>query len=201
MKVKYLDDPIVMPDRFTGKSNTVWYDWPVTEEEADDFNAQTESMITSLSSVTEDSVISVVNTLMNRKKSEEVIGKPWTIRQAVISAMFGNDYKRAAKDKQGNVPVEKQEVIGEMQNIGLGFIRALKGGFVTLDGDQLKLVRRKMYELPVPGFVAAIVNEHFDQLEDKRTKTEVVFGIDDEDMEDEDGRQDDASEATEDTEV
>lgn len=180
MKVKMLDQPIVMIDRFTNETETVWYTNPVTEEEAKVANSVREQIIDKLGDLEGDQAVLVVAELMSKSDVETTDGKPWTIRQAVISAMYANKYANIKKDKQGNPEFEKEDVVANMHSIGHAFQHAPKMGFVEVDAKESLLIRRKMFELPVPGVVAGEVNRYFDQLEDD-SKKRVVFGIDDED--------------------
>lgn len=198
MKVKFLDQPVVMTDRFTGETKKIWYTKPITEEEATAANLVTQEIIDKLGDLDGDQAVMVLAELMSKKSVEATNGKPWTIRQAVISAMYATNYKNAEKDKQGNPKLEKEDVVAQMHSIGHAFQHAPKMGFVLLDSKDFILVRRKMYELPVPGVVAGEVERYFDTLEDKTKKMETTYGTDEEE---EDGRSDDADETAEVAEV
>lgn len=181
MKIKTLDQAILLVDRGKGVSSPMWYEAPVTKEEADATNFTVTSAIESLRDIPAEKVMSTVSALLSKNPVEAKEGIPWTIRRAMISTLYANTYGRGEKTSDGSPKPEKQEVVAQMQSIGYAFQHAPKMGFVTLDAEEMQLVRRKMYELPLPGLVAAEINHYFDQLEDK-TKTEVIFGIDNEDI-------------------
>lgn len=195
MKVKMLDQPIVLIDRFNNKTETVWYEVPLTIEEACTENDRVELLLDQVKNSSSDQAAVIINTLVSMKPAKKNEGKPWTIRQAVISAMYAVQYKHMEKDKQGNSKWEKEDVIAQMAAIGHAFQHAKTMGYVELDASDITLVRRKMYELPVPRVVSGEVNRYFDQLEGTRKRT-IHYGVDDEDKGETDNGQDDAVEAS-----
>jgi len=180
MKVKLLDQPIMLLDRDKGVSEPMWYETPVSKAQAETSNLKVAAIIESLKSVEGNQVGLVVSSLLQQPEVRVQEGLPWTIRRAMISTLYATRHAYAETNADGSLKPEKQEVIAQMQSMGYAFQHAPKMGFVVLDASEMELARRKMYELPLPGLVAADVNRYFDQLEDK-TKTEVIFGIDEED--------------------
>ncbi len=180
MKVKMLDQPIMLIDRDKETSEPIWYEKPISESQVATINVKTAAIIENLRNIESDQVSLVVNALLEQEEAEPQKGVPWTIRRAMISTLYATRHAYAKTDAKGQPKPEKQDVIAQMQAMGYAFQHAPKMGFVVLDADDMQLVRRKMYELPLPGLVAADVNRYLDQLEEK-TKTEVVFGVEEED--------------------
>lgn len=180
IKLKPLDEAIRMTDA-SGVSDTIWYTEPVTEAEAKLANNRADELLSVLKTQTGPQVPDKLEQLLLRKPLETIEGKPWTIRQAGISTMFGTKYLYPRKDEKGEEIPDTDKERGEMLNIGLAFMNAPRRGYVALHPEQVELFRRKMEELPVPKVPRAKISEILDVLEEKRNKTEVCTGIDAED--------------------
>ncbi len=195
LRIEGLDEKIVVPDREVdgdGVSKTVWYENPITEEDAERINNQAGLMLeTAKSMKTEDAMAALA--MGSRKPTESTEGKPWTLRQAVVSSMYSNTYRDAVKDKNGPKP-ERPEDVAEMARIGHAFTHAPLFGFVELDTDQIKLLRRKAVELPLPTYIYGVLIMTLDEVEGKAKKNKIEYG-------ESNGRQDDAGKTPEDAKV
>lgn len=198
MKILGIDDRIVMPTLDTdddgnmiqGDPEIVWYEQPITQEEADRQNDLMKSAEKLAENMDGKDAMMILQAMSSKKEVEATAGKPWTIRQAVISCLYTHRYMNVENDKQGNPPIEKADVVAEVHRIGHAFIHAPLYGFVDIDSDQMKLIRRKAYEFPLPGYVAGHLNRAFDKVEGSLKKHTVEYG-------ESNGRQDNAEQTAE----
>ena len=175
MKVKDLDNKYMWKNGIDDTSEPLRHTLPVTEEDMERNKRNYKSVLSSLKH-SENEIL--INNLLNADFPEIREGKPWTTRLAIIACMYSSDYEyQKRSDKTDKAIPEKPEIVAEMQNIGLAFIRAPKHGYVELSADNLKLIRRKAYELPLKPEVKALLDERLDEIEGIRNKHLVTFGI------------------------
>jgi hypothetical protein len=188
MRVAGIDDAMVLPNLPGLKEAILWFEEPRTEAQIASLNRAIDAIAGRMAKSGADTDIEGFINLLKKSVEEERPGEPWTLRKAVVRAMYSTQYPEREKDpKTGQSKPEEPDVIAQMQNIGLAFCRAPHNRAVNLKDGQVGLIRRKARELGSgPGgmhpAVMALLEEALDFAEggDAREKKRVSWEKDEE---------------------
>lgn len=177
IRLRGIDEPMRARTEWS-EDGTLWFKAPVTRAESEPALRQLEALVGRLVKSAEQNIngAALLN-LAALSIPEEKAGEPWTLRKAIVRAMFSIKYPAQEPDKkEGRVVPETPEAIGAMRRIGDACICApMKPGVALklLDGD-IGLIRRKARELGAtePGIglhpaVLALLEKALDAAEGK----------------------------------
>ena len=174
MEIRKIDEAYVVNTGVPGVTETLWYKKPTSEEAANAANAARQKIL-EIDTLDQDTLGAVVS-VINGDTITSSPGIPWTTRQAVISALGSHSASKIPDEKTGEKKrLEPPEVMAEIGSLLNAFVRAPKDCLVNVSADQLKLIRRKGMELPLPGIVLGQFLEALWTAEGTQDKFRVTF--------------------------
>lgn len=176
MKIKNIDEEYRLKNHATDEVESVWYTYPMTQEEVDEHHLRIEQLTEALKTNDSSLLLQSIQVAMGQD-AKVTEGRPWTTRLGVIKVMYSPIFELAKKDSKTGVPIpESSDVTAQMQSIGLAFTRAPKHGYVEISAKDLELIQRKAYELPLHPRVKSLLDERLWETEGTKNKHLVTFG-------------------------